>query len=163
MTASAVTLVAGLYSGQACFASGDLTSLATGDSVLSQATALTVLSGGAYDTFGVFSIQITGLTSNVPAGPIQLYFLPLNQDGSTYGESLWPTSPGTAYVPGVPPIWSFTFNTANSVASLRNVSPLLTLPPCASFKIGLYNNWGFALSGTAADNVVQLSTFNLQH
>src|SRR5689334_3868278 len=80
----------------AMFASGDLTSLASGNSVLSTATA--VANGTNLDIYADISVIITIGSATPSAGAfIAVYALPLGNDGTTYGDGKISTA--AAYVP----------------------------------------------------------------
>jgi hypothetical protein len=102
-----------------------------------------------------FSLVTGG--STVAASFFALYLMPLNQDGSTYGDSMTTggTLPASSY-------WQTNSGVRSGIASgvaLVGSFPTVWLPR-KRFILGIANNLGVALNSAAAA-VVQYNTTNL--
>ena len=134
-----------------CFGT-ELNSLTAGDAVLSSDA---IANGTALDMWADISISLGSVTSGAGLPYIGLYFYPLNQDASTYGDGRFGSAaaavPPTQYYVGsiaVPPS-----TTGVILGSLRG----LWLPP-GSGKFVLYNGAGVNLAASA--NTVAYRTYN---
>jgi hypothetical protein len=127
------------------FTAGDLNSLASGGAAV--ATSV-ITNGTALDLYADVSLIVTvgGTTTN--AGFLTLFLLPLQQDGTTYGDaavSSTTVQPAGTYLTG-------TAFVKVGVASGSTVSAMfrgIVLPP-GDFKFALGNSLGVTLNATAA-------------
>jgi hypothetical protein len=126
------------------FTSGDLNSLASGGGAVSSH----ILNGSSLDQLMDVSFVVTVGGTTTTASYFTLYLLPLNQDGSTYGDgyaSSTTTQPAAQYAVG-------SINVLPSVTSGNTVTgtiSFINIPP-GNFKLALGNNLGVALNSTAA-------------
>ena len=136
----------------------DVTSLASGSSVLSSATA--VANQTALDLYADISVKVT-ITSATPTagGTIAVYILPLNADGSSYGDTHITTTQA-AYVPPMAPACVVPL-TATATTIMSGVCTNVLLPP-GTFQWAFYNASGLTFSGTDGNNVFKYRTYNLQ-
>lgn len=140
------------------FGTADLTSLASGSSVLSSGTP--IANGTNLDMYADISVEITVASSTPSAGGyIAIYIAPLQQDGTTYGDGQLTAGTGAAYLPPYSPACIIPL--ANQAMTLMAGSCTGVLLPPGSFQFVAYNGSGVAFSGTAANNVVSFRTYNL--
>jgi hypothetical protein len=146
------------YTWTALFATGDLTGLASGSAVMSSATPIANQSN--QDTFADLSVVITGISGTPSAGAyLALWLALLGADGSTYGDGQLTAGTPAAYTPPWAPAAIIPISAVSLTKMAGAVSSIL-LPPL-SFRAILGNFTGLALSSTAADNVADLITANL--
>jgi hypothetical protein len=127
------------------FTAGDLNSLANGGSAVSTAA---ITNGTALDMYADVSLTVTVGGTTTTTSYLSLYVLPLQQDGTTYGD-------GSASSSSAQPV--ATYLAASSlvkvgVASGSTVTAMfrqIVLPP-GDFVFALGNNLGVALNATAA-------------
>jgi hypothetical protein len=136
----------GLTFGGISFTAGDLNSLASGGGAL----GTTVVANGSttLDQYADFSFVVTVGGTTVAGSYITLFLLPLNQDGTTYGDgyaSSSSTQAAAGYAIGSINV-KVGVTTGNTVTGQIN---FVNLPP-GSFKIAFGNNLQIALSSTAA-------------
>lgn len=136
-----------------CF-STEINSIVSGNAILS---SITISNATALDLLCDVSISLGSVTTGSGLPYVGLYFYPLNQDGSTYGDNRFGSSasgpPPTAYYAGAIPAPAST--TASVVGMIRSV----WLPP-GSGRFVLYNNLGVTLASST--NTVSYRTYNLQ-
>lgn len=129
----------------ATFTAGDLNSLASGGCAVSTAA---VANGTALDQLADISAIVTVGGTTTAASYLTLYVLPLQQDGTTYGD-------GSASSTSAQPVATYLAASALvlvGVASGSTVSAMwrqIVLPP-GNFVFALGNNLGVALNATAA-------------
>jgi hypothetical protein len=166
--ACTTTMTAGAISSYtAAFNSGDLTSLAQGDAVMSGVAAINNASNG--DLYASIAVQIT-LSSAVYGGDLKVYLFALNpgagSGATTFGDGLI-SSTGSggakAYLPLQVTDCDIPAPTVTTTV-IQGTCPIVALPQ-TSFVPVVYNNLntggsGAALSGTAANNKVELFTYN---
>jgi hypothetical protein len=127
------------------FTAGDLNSLASGGAAVATAA---ITNGTALDLYADVSMIITVGGTTTATSFLSLYLLPLQQDGTTYGD-------GAVSSTTVQPVATYLERSAwvkVGVASGSTVSAMfrgVVLPP-GDFKLALANNLGVALSSTAA-------------
>lgn len=85
------------YTWTACTGAADLTSLTSAYSVLASSTA--IANQTAQDVFCDVSVSIPSITTT-GTPYLGIYFFPLNQDGSTYGDGQFTAGTGAAAIPG---------------------------------------------------------------
>jgi hypothetical protein len=127
------------------FTAGDLNSLATGSCALSTAA---ITNGTALDLYADVSFIVTVGGTTTTSSYMTLYLLPLQQDGSTYGDG---TASGSTPPVAVPYLIS-TCMVKSGVTSGSTISGMfrgLVLPP-GDFKFVLCNQLGVALNATAS-------------
>jgi hypothetical protein len=135
------------------FTASDFNSRANG-SVVVATTALDNDSGLDLEAEVSFSIEVGGTTT--ATSYFALYILPLNQDGTTYGDAVatGTTAPASSY-------WVTNASLKPAITSGNAV--VGTLPrvalPAADFKFAIVNSSGVALDSTAAA-VVKYRTVN---
>src|SRR6516164_4065498 len=130
-----------------------MNSISSGNSIASD---LSLSNASALDIFADVSISLNTIT---PVAPnfVGVYLLPLNQDGTTYGDNkIASTSPGTAGSPGSNySVGSITVTTSAGV-QVGSLSRIILLP--GGFRICLFNQCGVAWN--AATNVCLYRTYN---
>lgn len=147
-----IQLVAGAQSAYAAaFAAADVNSLASGSFALSTTI---IAQSTNLDLWAQLSVSLTGTTAATGAPDFSIYVMPLNGDGTTYGDGTasGTVNPGYTYLVGkisVP-------NSKTSVALVGSLFPIYL--PRANFKFGIVNNTGNALS--ASGNSVWYNTTN---
>jgi hypothetical protein len=126
-----------------CFGT-EINSLASGSVAVS---SVVIANGTALDQTADVSFSITGTTPSSGSPYIALYLMPLNQDGTTYGDG---TTTGTA-LPGSNYLVANVFLplSLTSAALLGSVTGIV-IPP-GSFKFAVADQTGnsFAASGNA--------------
>lgn len=130
----------------------ELNSLASGSSVLS-GTALT--NAANLDVFCDLSISLGSVTPGGGAPYLGFYLLPLNEDGTTYGDGSVGAS--AAIIPPNPYWVGNILCRPSTTGVITGTVRGIILPPSA-FKFALYN-----LSGTtlpASGNAVLFKTYN---
>jgi len=135
------------------FTASDFNSRANG-SVVVATTALDNDSGLDLEAEVSFSIEVGGTMT--ATSYFSLYILPLNQDGSTYGDA---AATGTT-----PPATSYWVTNASLKPGVTSGNAVVgTFPrvalPAADFKFAIVNNSGSALDSSAAA-VVNYRTVN---
>lgn len=141
------------YSASA-FTAGDLNSLASGGGALSTTV---IANGSNLDLYCDVSFIVTVGGTTVAGSYFALYLLPLNQDGSTYGD-------GYASSTSVLPVGNYQVGGCQvkvGVTSGNTVTGTfrgIILPP-GSFKFAFGNQLTVALSSTAA-LTLQYRTYN---
>lgn len=127
------------------FTAGDLNSLASGGCAVSTAA---ITNSSALDIYADVSAIVTVGGTTTATSYLTLYLLPLQQDGSTYGD-------GAASSSSVQPVVTYLAASAlvkSGVTSGITVSAMwrqIVLPP-GDFVLALGNNLGVALNSTAA-------------
>ena len=127
------------------FTAADLNSLATGGGALSTS----VISNSSYlvDQYADFSFVVTVGGTTTSSSYATLYLLPLNQDGSTYGDGY---ASSASAQPA--PQYGFTVGVKSGVTSGNTVTGIITgvTLPAGDCKLAFVNNFGVALNATAA-------------
>lgn len=135
----------------ACITASTLNSIVNGNAILSDSQ---IDNSSALDVFCDVGIQFGSITAASP-NYIGLYFYPLNQDASTYGDSRFGSSAA-----GPPPsqyyVGSFGFPTG--AAAITGVVRGIVLPP-GKGKFVFYNQAGATLAG-AGGNAAYYRTYN---
>lgn len=136
----------GLTYGAAGFTATDFNSLAAG-SVVVAGTSLA--NGTALDLYADVSFVITP-NATAAAGSnnyFSLYILPLNQDGTTYGDGIanGTVAPQASYLVG-------SCGVAASATPMKGTVRGVVLPP-GTFKFALVNNTTVAMHATSAATV----------
>ena len=146
--ANLITLAVG---GQSSYASlgftfTDFNSLANGSTVV--ASSADDNSNNLDDAIEVSFSFANGATTTTAASRFDLYFLPLNQDGSTYGDgsSSGSTLPGASYRIATASIRSG----ITSGNTLTGTFPIVPWPSRATGKFVIANRTGGALNATSA-------------
>lgn len=145
----------------AAFASTDLTSLASGSSVLSSAADIT--NGTALDIYADFSCAVTvGSATSAVSSYIAVYLIPLinNNGGTVYGDGTLPAGTQEAFSPGPQPVGTISIRGNVALTNLSGMVQGIVIPP-GSFRWAVTNATGIAFSGTAANNVCQYRTYNI--
>lgn len=127
------------------FTAGDLNSLATGGGALSSAA---ITNSTNLDIYADVSFVITTGGTTTSASYFTLSLLPLNQDGTTYGDgyaSSTTVQPSAAYAASSVQVKVG----VTSGSTLTGMFRQIILPP-GDFKLALSNNLGVALNATAA-------------
>ena len=126
---------------------GDVNSLASGGGALSTTV---IANGTGLDQFIDVSFVLTVGGTTTAASYITVYLLPLNQDGSTYGDgyaSSTGSQPAAAYAGPIGQV-----GVKPGVTSGNTVTGSIlfgNLPP-GNFKLAIGNNLGVAFNATAA-------------
>lgn len=109
-------------------------------------------------TDGWVSVSLGSLATGTGAPSLDFYMLPLNQDGTTYGDGTasGSTAPAPAYYVG-----SITWNASLASGTQVGQLKLVGIIPPAKFKLAAVNNTGNALA--ASGNTVSFASdkFNL--
>lgn len=136
-----------------CFGT-ELNSLVAGNAVIS---SVVITNGTNLDLFADISISLGSVTPGAGNPFIGIYFYPLNQDGTTYGDGAFGTTaagpPPSSYFVGSIPC------RASTAGVITGMVRGILLPP-GSGKGLLYNNSGVNLASSA--NTVSYRTYNLQ-
>jgi hypothetical protein len=127
------------------FTAGDLNSLANTGGALSTGTIVNGTNGDQFIDIS-FVVAVGGTTTS--SSTIMVYLLPLNQDGSTYGDgyaSSSSTQPAIGYQVGYinAKIGVTSTNTITGTVSFGNLG-------LHTYKVAFGNNLGVALYSTAA-------------
>lgn len=137
----------------AAFTASTLNSIVNGNAIISD---LQIDNSSALDIFADVSIALGSLTSGAGAPYIGIYLVPLNADGSTYGDGRFAASaagpPASQYFVGAIPLIPSV--TQAQEGTLRGI----VLPPGA-FKLIAYNQAGATLAGSAG-NTCKYRTYN---
>jgi hypothetical protein len=146
--------IAGAVSWTACFGS-EVNSCASGSSVLSSS----VLTNTAGDMFADVSFALGSMTTLAP-NTLSLFLYPLNQDGSTYGDSQLTTSPQAK----TPSATLFAGQFSSPIVTTTPLTGFITriiLPTIGeSFCFAIQNNLGNAIAASA--NTIKWQTYNRQ-
>jgi hypothetical protein len=147
------------FSWTALFASGDLTSLANGSTVLSSAADIT--NQTALDQYMDISVRCTVGSATPPAGAyIGLFLAALLDDGATYGDGSMASGATITRAPPYAPVGIIPLESAAATTLLAGFVQGIIIPP-GSFRIALLNASGAALSSTAANNVAKYRTYDV--
>lgn len=136
------------------FSAGDLNSLGSGGCAVSTAA---VSNGTALDIYGDVSAILTVGGTTTATSLLTLYVLPLQQDGTTYGD-------GSASSSSSQPVATYLVGSAfvkAGITSGNTVSAMwrqIVLPP-GNFGLALGNNLGVVLNATAA-LTLKIRTYN---
>lgn len=127
------------------FTGSELNSLASGGAALSTAA---IANGTNFDQMMDVSFVVTVGGTTVTGGYVTVFLLPLNQDGSTYGDSYVSSSsaqPSAGY--GVGSIGAKVGITSGN--TITGTVQFINIPP-GDFKLAFGNNLQVTLSSTAA-------------
>jgi hypothetical protein len=129
------------------FTAANFNSLANG-SVVVASTAL--VNGTNLDLYADVSFVLTVGGTTTTSSYFALYLLPLNQDGTTYGDNTanGATPPSTSYQVASAGVLSGVASGSTVVGMFRGI----LLPP-GSYKFAITNNLGVALNATASATV----------
>lgn len=129
----------------ATFTAGDLNSLASGGAALSSAAITNTTN---LDQMMDVSFVVTVGGTTLASSYVTVYVLPLNQDGSTYGD-------GYASSTSTQPSFNYAAGSAGvkigvtSGSTVTGTVQFISIPP-GNFKIAFANNLQVALGSTAA-------------
>lgn len=129
----------------ATFTAGDLNSLASGGGAVSTAA---ITNGTALDLYADVSFIVTVGGTTTATSYLTLYILPLQQDGTTYGDGAASSSsaqPVATYLAASCLVKSGT----TSGSAVSGMFRQIVLPP-GDFVFAVGNNLGVALNATAA-------------
>jgi hypothetical protein len=140
-------VVAAAYASAGFTTAANFNSLANGSCVVAP-TALTN-STNLY-VFGDVSFVVTVGGTTLATSYFDLYILPLNQDGSTYGDNTatGTTAPSLGYRVSSVNVMSGITTGNTVVGTFRSI----VIPP-QNFKFAIVNNLGIALSSTASATI----------
>jgi hypothetical protein len=147
------------YTWTAVMASGDMTSLVTGSTVLSSAASIT--NQTAQDQFmdlgGVWTVG----SATPPSGAyIGIYLVPLNSDGTTFGTGEMTSGSTITRSPSGGLVCTMPLETAGATTTLAGICTGIIIPP-GSFRIAVFNNSGANLSATPGNNTLLYRTYNI--
>lgn len=132
----------------------EINSVVSGNAVLS---SVAVANGTPLDIFADVSCSLGSVTPGSGAPYIGIYLVPLNEDGTSYGDGRFGTSaagpPASQYFVGSIPCIPSTAGVITGM--VRGI----ILPP-GSFKFIMYNLAGVTLAASA--NVIDYRTYNRQ-
>ncbi|HZT90278.1 MAG TPA: hypothetical protein VFA12_20225 [Stellaceae bacterium] len=141
------------------FGAADLTSLPSGDVVLSSGAA--IANGANLDMFADASVEITIASSTPSAGAyIALWIAPLQEDGTTYGDGQLTAGVQAAYTPPWAPAAIIPIESGTALTKMMGSVSAILLPP-RNFLWILGNFTGLTFSGTAGNNVMKFITENV--
>jgi hypothetical protein len=147
------------YGWTAVMGAADMTSLASGSTVLSSNADIT--NQTAQDQFMDVSGVFTVTSATPPVGAyIGVYLMPLNLDGTTYGTGELTSGSTITRVPAGGSICSMPIETAVATTHFQYTCYNIPIPP-GSFRFAVYNGSGAALSSTNANSVVSFRTYNI--
>ena len=135
------------------FTASTMNSIVNGNAIVSD---LALNNSTALDIFADFSMSI-GSVAVVAPNYIGVYLVPLNQDGTTYGDGRFSSS--AAGPPGSP-YWVGNVVVPTGTAANTGMVRGIILPP-GSFKFCVYNQLGVTLAGSGG-NVAKYRTYNRQ-
>jgi hypothetical protein len=143
----------GLTYGAAGFTATDFNSLADGSTVVA---ASAIANGTALDIHADVSFSVVVGGTTVSTSHFNLYLLPLNQDGTTYGDAAatGATPPSASYLVSSVGVKSGVTSGNAVVGTFRDI----VLPP-GSFKFAVQNSTSIALNSAAAA-VVSYRTYD---
>lgn len=127
----------------------EINSLAAGSVAVS---TIVVANGTALDLYADISFSITGTTAATGTQYLSLYLMPLNQDGTTYGDGV---ASGTV-APTQGAVANVALALGKTSVALVGMARGLVLPP-GSFKLALVNNTSNAFA--ASPNTVAYRTY----
>lgn len=136
------------------FTAGDLNSLASGGGALSTAA---VANGTNLDLYADASFVVTVGGTTTASSYLALYVLPLNQDGTTYGDGYASSTsavPVATYLAGSCLVKAGVTSGGTVTGMFRGI----VLPP-GDFKFAIANQLGVTLNATSA-LTLKIRTFN---
>jgi hypothetical protein len=138
--------------------SADMASMTNAESVVS--SVADIANGTALDQFMDISFSLAISSSTIAAGAnIAFWIVPLNQDGSTYGDGQFTNGTAASKTPTFPPCAVFPLVAAAAQTTLLGNVVGIIIPP-GSFRIAMQNNSGFTL--TSGTQTVKYRTYNQQ-
>lgn len=146
-------------SAAAGFSAGDLAlfnSLATGSCVVASSA---IANGTALDLYGEVSISLAGSATTAAGAYVNVFVLPLNQDGTTYGDNT-PSGSAQTVVPGAVPYLAGTIAIRPGITSGTALvgTVLLRDLPRGDFKLAVQVALGSALNAAAAATIAYRTT-----
>lgn len=149
---------ANTWAGAASYSAGmatELNSLAAG----SVAYSTTIFDNTtSLNTDAWFSVNLASVAPSANAPLLEIYLLPLNADGQTYGDA--PTGSGGTQSTSIPS-WTYkaasiSFRSSTTAAAQTGTAKMPTELPPMKFMIAVVNSLGSALGATG--NSLQVST-----
>lgn len=133
------------------FSAATLNGIVNGNAILSD---VAISNGTALDVFADVSVNLASITVAAPAF-VGIYLMPLNKDGSTYGDGRFGSSAA-----GPPPSSNWVGNIIVPTGAAANEGMVrgIILPP-GTFKFLIYNQLGATLGGSGG-NTCQYRTYN---
>lgn len=144
MTGTARWIIDSAYTA-VTFTASEVNSLPNNGGALGTAV---IANGTSLDLYADVSFVVTVGGTTTAASAITVYLLPLNADGTTYGDgyaSSTTTQPAAGYAVGSIGVKVGVTSGSTVTGTIRGI----VLPP-GNFKLALGNNLGIALSATAA-------------
>lgn len=121
----------------------EINSMASANSVLS---SVSITNGTALDIFADFSVTAGGTITSAAPNYFGLYLMPLNQDGTVYGDGINTTTPA-AYVPPATYWVGNIMVRAAASTIVQGTLPRIILPP-GTFSFVAYNGCGATFHAT---------------
>ncbi len=137
----------------AAFNAADLNSLPNGSAVLS--SIADIANGTNLDIFAALSISLGSITTVAPSF-LGVYFYPLNQDGTTYGDKYFASGVQVAQAPSGT-YWVGNIAVGIGTAVVTGTLDRIIIPPRAG-RFLAYNQLGATLAASA--NVAKYQTYN---
>lgn len=143
------------YAWANAFNAADINSLAANSSVLS--SVADIPNDTNADIYCDLSIALGSITPVAP-NSLAFFIYPLNQDGTTYGDSALTPGTKTATTPASQN-WVGTIQVPAAVGAWTGYYPRIILPP-GKFRFAVQNLLGVTMSG--GSNVIKYITYNRQ-
>jgi hypothetical protein len=124
------------------FGASDFNSLANGSVAVS--TSAVIANGTALDIYADISYSLT-TQSGTGTPLVAFYMLPLNQDGTTYGDG---TVSGTTAPVGTYSIGSVLLQPSKTAGTVHTGTLRMVVLPPGSFKLAMQNAAGFAFGAS---------------
>lgn len=138
----------------------DLVSLASGSSVIS--SVADIANQTNQDLYADLSVRMTIASTAIGAGAFfALYLAALLDDGASYGDAQFTNGTQAALTPAYPPVGIIPLPNVTTTKLFGFIQGIL-IPP-GSFRFGLSNQSGVALSATGGNCIVKYRTYNLQN
>ena len=136
----------------------DLNTMPNGSAAASSTGAV---SNSALDVFADISVSLASITpSSSYLGGLSIFILPLNGDGTTYGDGQFAnTGAQTTKVPQAA-YWVGNITFPTGVAAVQQGTLRGVLLPPTNFQVVIQNNTGVSLASSG--NVVKYWTYDLQ-
>jgi hypothetical protein len=135
------------------FNAADLNSLPNGSAVLS--SIADIANGTNLDIFAALSISLGSITTVAPSF-LGVYYYPLNQDGTTYGDKLFASGAQVALAPSAT-YWVGNIIVGVGTTVITGTLDRIIIPP-RSGRFLAYNQLGATLAASA--NVAKYQTYN---
>lgn len=130
-------------------------SMIAGDSVL---VATGIANGSNLDQFMDISISLGSVTPGSGTPYVAFGLIPLNQDGSTYGNGAITTSASANGISGENLVASITAVPSTSGAVTGCTPPFQIKLPPGTFALAMYNGLGVTLASSS--NVIEIRTYD---